>query len=93
MKKALLALPALAMLVLAGCATDGGTNNQYARADCKVYPITTMSSTGVRAPKADSLEQRAAEADLATSGYRFRNLARTGPANNNVEDIIRNCDR
>jgi hypothetical protein len=92
MKKARIALSALATFALAGCAADG-SNNQYAQADCKVYPITTMSSTGVRAPKADSLEQRAAEADLATSGYRFRNLARTGPANNNVEDIIRNCDR
>jgi hypothetical protein len=92
MKKARIALSALATLALAGCASDG-SNNQYARADCKVYPITTMSYTGVRDPKADSLEQRAAEDDLATSGYRFRNLARTGPANNNVEDIIRNCDR
>lgn len=91
MKNALIALPALALLSLAGCATED--NTQYAQADCKVYPITTLSSTGVRAPKADSLQQRAAEADLASSGYRFRNLARNGPANNNVEDLIHNCDR
>jgi hypothetical protein len=91
MKNALLALSALALFGLAGCATEG--NTQYAQADCKVYPITTMSSTGVRAPKADSLQQRAAEADLASSGFRFRSLARNGPANNNVEDLIRNCDR
>jgi outer membrane lipoprotein SlyB len=91
MKKALLALPVLATLALAGCATDGNTNNQYARADCKVYPITTMSYTGVRDPKVDSLDQRAAEGDLAGSSYRFRSLARNGPANNNLEDIIRDC--
>ena len=34
MKNALTALPALALLSLAGCATDG--NTQYAQADCKV---------------------------------------------------------
>jgi outer membrane lipoprotein SlyB len=90
MKKALLAISALATFALAGCAADG-SNNQYARADCKVYPITTMSYTGVRDPKADSLEQRAAEGDLAGSSYRFRSLARNGPANNNLEDIIRDC--
>ena len=93
MKKALLALSALATLALAGCATDGNTYNQYARADCKVYPITTMSYTGVRDPKVDSLDQRAAEGDLAGSKYRARSLARNGSANNNLEDIIRDCDR
>jgi hypothetical protein len=92
MKNALLALSVLASLGLAGCATDGG-NTQYAQADCKVYPMTTMSSTGVRAPKADSLQQRAAEADLASSGFRFRSLARNGPANNSTEDLIRGCDK
>jgi len=96
MKKALLALPALATLALAGCATDGatdGSNNQYARADCKIYPITTMSYTGVRDPKVDSLDQRAAEGDLAGSKYRFRTVARSGNVNNNLEDIIRDCGR
>jgi outer membrane murein-binding lipoprotein Lpp len=92
MNKTMLALPVLATLALAGCASDGG-NNQYAQADCKVYPITTASATGVRTPKADSLDQRAAEADLANSGYRFRSLARNGPAYNNMEDVIRNCDK
>ncbi|HEX7607664.1 MAG TPA: hypothetical protein VF348_13195 [Usitatibacter sp.] len=89
MKNALLALSALALLGLAGCATEG--NTQYAQADCKVYPITTMSYTGVRDPKVDSLDQRAAEGDLATSKYRFRTLARAGSANNNLEDLLRDC--
>jgi hypothetical protein len=92
MKRALLALSVPALFGLAGCATDGA-NKQYAQADCKVYPITTMSYTGVRDPKADSLEQRAAEGDLAGSRYRFRSLARNGPANNNVEDVLRGCNQ
>lgn len=92
MKKTMLALSVPALFGLAGCATDGG-NRQYAQADCKVYPITTMSYTGVRDPKVDSLEQRAAEGDLAGSKFRFRSLARNGPANNSVEDLIRGCDR
>jgi hypothetical protein len=87
--KPLFALSALA-LALAGCATEGDT--QLAQADCKVYPITTASVAG-RKPEVDSIRQRAAEADLATSGYRFRNLARNGPAGNNIEDIIRDCNR
>ena len=87
--KPLFAISALA-LALAGCATQGDT--QLAQADCKVYPITTASVTGNK-PEVSSIRQRAAEADLATSGYRFRNLARNGPAGNALEDIIRDCNR
>ncbi len=87
--KPLFAISALA-LVLAGCASQEYT--QVAQADCKVYPITTTSVTGNK-PEVSSIRQRAAEADLATSSYRFRNLARNGPAGNNIEDIIRDCNR
>ena len=87
--KPLFAIFALA-LALAGCASQEYT--QVAQADCKVYPITTASATGNK-PQVDSIRQRAAEADLATSGYRFRNLARNGPASNNIEDILRDCNR
>ncbi len=87
--KPLFAISAVA-LALAGCAATGDT--QVAQADCKVYPITTASVAG-RKPEVDSIRQRAAEADLATSGYRFRNLARNGPAGNNLEDILRDCNR
>ncbi len=87
--KPLFAISVLA-LALAGCAAEGDT--QLAQADCKVYPITTASVTGNK-PQVDSIRQRAAEADLASSGYRFRNLARNGPAGNNVEDILRDCNR
>ena len=87
--KPLFAISALA-LVLSGCATQGDT--QLAQADCKVYPITTASAAGGK-PQVDPLRQRAAEADLATSSYRFRNLARNGLAGNNIEDILRDCNR
>lgn len=91
MKSKLAAVSAFAALALAGCATEGA-KDQYAQADCKVYAPTTASSAGVRAPKESALQQRAAQADLANSGYRFRNLQRNGMANNNVEDLLRNCD-
>ena len=77
-------------LAISGCATQA--EMQLAQADCKVYPITTLSAAG-RKPEVDSIRQRAAEADLANSGYRFRNLARNGPAGNAVEDILRDCNR
>jgi hypothetical protein len=40
------------------------------------------------AKHADSLTQRQAEMDLATSGYRVRNVQRVP---NNVEDALRDC--
>jgi hypothetical protein len=88
--KTLFSLSAVA-LALAGCATQAD-NTQLAQAECKVYPITTTSVTGNK-PEVSSIRQRAAEADLASSSYRFRNLARNGPAGNNIEDILRDCYR
>jgi PBP1b-binding outer membrane lipoprotein LpoB len=87
--KSLFALSALA-LALAGCATEGDT--QLAQAECKVYPVTTTSVTGNK-PDVDAIHQSAARADLGSSSYRFRNLARNGPAGNNIEDILRDCNR
>lgn len=84
------ALSPLAALALAGCATPGDT--QLAQADCKVYPVATASAGGGK-PQVDSLRQRAAQADLATSSYRLRNLDRNGMFNNNIEDILRDCNR
>jgi hypothetical protein len=88
--KTLFALSALA-LALAGCATQA-ENTQLAQAECKVYPITTTSVTGNK-PEVSEMRRRFAEADLGTSGYRFRNLARNGPVGNNIEDILRDCYR
>lgn len=79
-----------AALVAAGCATSGDT--RLAQADCKVQPITTTSVTDTRKTEVSSLRQREAEAMLATSDYRFRNLQRQNAYNmNNVEDALREC--
>jgi hypothetical protein len=86
-----LAVSALAALALAGCATQG---DQYAQtADCKVAPITTASATGNPPKHVSSLSQRAAEFDLASSGYRREQLAQRGLVNNNVEDSLYDCNR
>jgi hypothetical protein len=86
----LLIISALASLAIAGCATQGDA--QYAKADCKVAQITTASATGVRSPPpVDSLRQREAEMQLSASDYRRSQLARNGMANNNVEDLLRDC--
>src|SRR4051812_93719 len=71
--RVLLTLSAAA-LVAAGCASTG--NTQVAEADCKVQPITTTSVTDTHKTQVSSLRQREAEAALATSDYRFRNLQR-----------------
>ncbi len=85
--KVLIALSSLALL--AACATPG---EQLAAVDCKVYPVTTASATGVRKPNVNSLEQRHAEMQLATSDYRMRNLRQNGYNLNNVEDALRDCN-
>ena len=82
-------LLAISLLALAGCATYD--NNQYAQADCKVAPITTQSATGVRPSRVDSLSQRDAEMQLATTGYYRRELAQKGLVNNTVEQALRDC--
>jgi uncharacterized lipoprotein YajG len=83
MKRLFVFAPA-ALLMLAGCATD--PNAQYAKADCKVAPLS--SSFGAPKP-VSTLAQRQAEMDLASSGYRMRNLNR--PGFNNVEEALRDC--
>jgi hypothetical protein len=87
--KKLLIVSALAALGVAGCATQG--DNQYAKADCKVAPITTASVAGGRTRPVDSLRQRDAEMQLATSGYRMRQLNRNGMVNNNIEEALHDC--
>jgi hypothetical protein len=84
-----LLLATAAVLALAGCATEG--DQRVAQADCKVYPVTTTSATGVRKPNVSPLEQRHAEMQLANSEYRMRNLREHGYENNNVEDALRDC--
>ena len=80
----------LATFAVAGCATSGD-NVQLAKAECKVAPITTASIAGARPRAVDRLDQRWAEMQLASSDYRFQQLRRHGPANNNIEDALRDC--
>ena len=87
--KTLLACCALAFV--AGCATDG--NIQYAKADCKIVPITTASVAGGKQRPASSLDQRQAEMALATSEYRRSQLAQHGRVGNNVEEALYECNR
>lgn len=87
--KILLALSALALA--AGCATDG--NTQYAKADCKIVPITTASVAGGKQRPVSSLEQRQAEMALGTSEYRRTQLAQQGRFGNNVEEALYDCNR
>ena len=80
-------------LALAGCATTGEyTQVAQANPNCKVYPIETATIAGGK-PRADSLRQREAQMWLGTSDYRFRTLARDGPAFNNLEEALRECNR
>jgi hypothetical protein len=83
--KYLYAIVPVALLALAGCATDG--NTQYAKTDCKVAPLETANIGKPR--ETSTLAQRQAEMDLASSGYRMRNLNR--PGMNTVEDALRDC--
>jgi hypothetical protein len=79
-----------ACLLAAGCASDPGA--QYARAECKVAPITTSGSVHAgKSRPVNSLEQRYAEMQLASTQYRRDNLARNGPYPNNVEEALRDC--
>jgi uncharacterized lipoprotein YajG len=84
--KKLLVASAITVLA-AGCATQA---DQYAQADCKVAPITTASAAGKVKP-ASSIEQRYAEMQLASTDYRYRQLAQRGRAGNNVEDALQDC--
>jgi len=88
--KSLFAIAALALL--AGCATTT-ENTQVASLDCKVAPMTTASATGVRRASPDSLDQRYAEMQLASSDFRYRQLRERGMVNNTVEDALRDCNR
>jgi uncharacterized lipoprotein YajG len=85
--KTLFAVSAAALLA-AGCATEP---TQLAQAECKIAPITTESATGVRSRNVSSIEQRHAEAQLATSQYRMQNLRTQGTVFNNVEDALKDC--
>jgi hypothetical protein len=92
--KTLPLLSALALVALAGCASQEVQNQpvKMASADCKLMPTATDSVTGNPPKHVTELQQKFAQADLETSRYRMRNL-QTNPANNPIEDAIRECDK
>ena len=83
-------IPILLLLAAGGCAQLNG-ETPVAAADCRVAPVTTASATGVRPRQVDSLDQRYAEMQLATSDYRMRRLQQPLGAMSNVEDALRDC--
>jgi hypothetical protein len=88
--KALYAIVPAALLGLAGCATT--ENEQYAQKECKVVELKPGHISGTSPkPAPDSLAQRTAEMDLASSPYRIRSLNRNPGINNNLEDALRDC--
>ena len=82
---------AVSALVLAACATQETT--QVAQAECKVVPVTTDSVTGNPPRHVSEMQQRFAQADLASSQFRFQQLRREGMYPNNVEEVLRDCNR
>jgi hypothetical protein len=92
--KSLTTLSALVLFALAGCANQETKDQplKMANADCKVLPTRTDSVTGNPPKQVTELQQKFAQADLETSRYRMRNL-QTNPANNPLEDALRECDK
>ena len=76
------------LLLVAACASPGDT--RVVQADCKVYPVTTASATGVRKPNVSPIEQRYAEMQLANTDYRRQQLRERG-YDGNVEQALRDC--
>ena len=76
------------LLLAAGCAHEP---TQVAKAECKVVPATTASFAGGKPRNLTNLDMAQAEANLATSQYRFRNLRTHGLAFNNVEEALHDC--
>ena len=84
-----LVVSALAAIALAGCAATG---DQYAKADCKIKPITTTSPTDGKHMQPVSPErERMAQMELAHTQFRAQELMRKGMVNNNVEEALYDC--
>ena len=88
-----LVISALAAIALSGCATTE-TGDQYAKAECKIKPITTTSPTDGKNMQPVSPErQRMAEMELAHTQFRAQQLQRNGMVNNNMDDALYDCAR
>ena len=87
-----LILSALAAFAIAGCATEGP--DQYAKAECKIKPITTTSVTDGKHMQPVSPErERMAQMEAAHTQYRAQQLRQNGLVNNNLEDALNDCYR
>ncbi|HEX4779828.1 MAG TPA: hypothetical protein VH301_03685 [Usitatibacter sp.] len=84
-------LSTAAAFALAACASQEPQPVQVAQAECKVVPITTQGSTGNPPKHMTELQQRFAQADLASSQFRYQQLRREGMYPNNVEEALRDC--
>jgi uncharacterized lipoprotein YbaY len=87
-----LVISALAAVALAGCATQ--SPDQYAKAECKIKPITATSVTDGKHMQSVSPErERMAQMELAHTQYRMQQLREKGLVNNNLEDALNDCYR
>ena len=86
-------LAATAALTLAACASQETQPTRVAQADCKVMPMTAESSTGNPPKHVTELQQRFAQADLASSEIRYRELARNGMYPNPIEETLKDCNK
>jgi len=84
-------LAATSALLLGACASQEPV--QLARADCKVYPMTAETATGNPPKHVTELQQRFAEADLASSQVRYHELARNGMYPNPIEETLKDCNK
>jgi len=78
---------AVLLLVLGGCAAQQDV--QVATADCKIAPATTRGFVGKPGPTTE-LDRRWAEAQLASTGYRRRELEKWGPSST-MEQALDDC--
>ena len=85
--KSLLLAACTSTLVLTACADQP---NYADAADCKTAPVTAQSAAGGK-PRMDALDQRMAEMQLATSGYRQAQRERNPGYENSIERTLQDC--
>ena len=85
--KILLSAACCSALVLTACADQP---TYTAQADCKTAPVTAQAAAGGK-PRMNELDQRMAEMQLATSGYRERQRERNPGYENNIERTLQDC--
>lgn len=87
--KVLLATACVSALVASACADQPS----YAdNAECKTAVVTAQSAAGGK-PEMRPLDQRMAEMQLATSGYRQMQRERNPGYENNIERTLQDCGR